>query len=113
MMAADTTNSVGSSCIYGEESGHSTTAARYEIAFDLSWSTFTTVGYGAVSPLSESSGCYAIRLVCALVAFVGVLFGSVRIHYLSLQDHNHEANGEFQLYTSAYSRVLQQSCISS
>ncbi|KAL7486422.1 hypothetical protein ACHAW6_012014 [Cyclotella cf. meneghiniana] len=76
IMAADTTNSVGSSCIYGDESGHSTTAARYEIAFDLSWSTFTTVGYGAVGPLSESSGCYAIRLICALVSFIGVLFAS-------------------------------------
>lgn len=37
---------------------------------------YKIIGYGAVSPPGDVSGCYAIRLVCAFVAFTGVLFGS-------------------------------------
>jgi hypothetical protein len=54
-----------------------TSMERYEFAFELSWTTFTTVGYGAISPSPDTAGCYPIRLVCAFVAFLGVLYGAV------------------------------------
>ncbi|KAL7461187.1 hypothetical protein ACHAXS_001609 [Conticribra weissflogii] len=66
----------GGDCIHGDDAASLTATARYELAFELSWSTFTTVGYGAVSPPGGETGCYAIRLVCAFVAFMGILFGS-------------------------------------
>ena len=69
----------GGRCIHDESFDASafTHLERYEFAFELSWTTFTTVGYGAISPTADVPGCYAIRLVCAFVAFTGVLFGSV------------------------------------
>ena len=30
---------------------------QFEIAFSLSWTTFSTVGYGTVSPLGEADDC--------------------------------------------------------
>jgi len=66
----------GGDCIHGDDAASLSGTARYELAFELSWSTFTTVGYGAVSPPGGETGCYAIRLICAFVAFTGVLFGS-------------------------------------
>eukprot|EP01082_Thalassiosira_pseudonana_P000039 g421.t1 g421 contig1:1012873-1014592(-) len=66
----------GGTCINGENYDELSASERYEFAFELAWSTFTTVGYGAVSPPGDVSGCYAIRLVCAFVAFIGVIFGS-------------------------------------
>ncbi|KAL7541596.1 hypothetical protein ACHAXR_011474 [Thalassiosira sp. AJA248-18] len=49
---------------------------RYEFAVELAWATFTTVGYGTISPQGDTTGCYAIRFTCAFVAFIGVLFAS-------------------------------------
>jgi hypothetical protein len=73
--------STGGRCIHDESFDPSayTSLERYEFAFELSWTTFTTVGYGAIGPASDVPGCYPIRLVCAFVAFTGVLFGSVSI----------------------------------
>jgi hypothetical protein len=79
---ADTTGASGFSCLYGEGGDYYTTLERYELGFELSWSTFTTVGYGAISPPGDDTKCYALRLVCALVAFIGVLFGSVSSAYV-------------------------------
>lgn len=45
-----------------------------EFAFELSWTTFSTVGYGAISPAGGHSGCYWIRYICAIEAFVGVIY---------------------------------------
>lgn len=52
------------------------TKDRYEFLFELSWATFTTVGYGTISPQGDESGCYPIRFTCAFVAFIGVIFAS-------------------------------------
>jgi hypothetical protein len=49
----------------------------YELAFELSWTTFTTVGYGRVSPSAYEYGCYSMRLLCASFAFLGLLFNSL------------------------------------
>lgn len=49
----------------------------YELAFELSWTTFTSVGYGIVSPSGDDDDCYPIRFVCSLFAFMGLLFNSL------------------------------------
>ncbi|KAL7482716.1 hypothetical protein ACHAW6_008382 [Cyclotella cf. meneghiniana] len=54
-----------------------TTYQQYELAFELSWSTFTTVGYGQVSPSGYENGCYPFRVLCASFAFLGLLFNSL------------------------------------
>jgi len=48
-----------------------------EIAFEISWITFSTVGYGNVSPSGYNSGCYGLRYFCAFEAFVGMVFFSL------------------------------------
>jgi len=45
-----------------------------EIAFEISWITFSTVGYGNVSPSGYNSGCYGLRYFCAFEAFFGLVF---------------------------------------
>ena len=50
---------------------------NYELAFELSWTTFTTVGYGQVSPSGYEYGCYSTRVLCASFAFMGLLFNSL------------------------------------
>jgi len=50
---------------------------EFELAFELSWTTFTTVGYGQISPSGSEYNCYPIRIVCALFAFMGLLFNSL------------------------------------
>ncbi|KAL3788196.1 hypothetical protein HJC23_004663 [Cyclotella cryptica] len=54
-----------------------TTSQEYELAFELSWNTFTTVGYGQVSPSGYENGCYSFRVLCASFAFLGLLFNSL------------------------------------
>lgn len=65
----------GGYCIHEDPDSFSR-SERYELVFELSWATFTTVGYGTVSPSGEVSGCYPIRFTCAFVAFIGVIFAS-------------------------------------
>mmetsp|Transcript_12058 Transcript_12058/g.22954 ORF Transcript_12058/g.22954 Transcript_12058/m.22954 type:complete len:722 (+) Transcript_12058:1342-3507(+) len=67
--------SSGGRCIH-EDAALLTRSERYEFVFELSWATFTTVGYGTISPKGDVAGCYPIRFTCAFVAFVGVLFAS-------------------------------------
>ena len=49
--------------------------SAFEMAFELSWTTFTTVGYGQVAPSGED--CYPIRVGCSFFAFMGLLFNSL------------------------------------
>jgi hypothetical protein len=56
---------------------HNKVRHNMEIAFELSWITFTTVGYGNVAPSSSSTGCYVLRYLCAFEAFVGIVFFSL------------------------------------
>lgn len=51
------------------------TESVFEMAFELSWTTFTTVGYGQVAPSGED--CYPIRVCCSFFAFIGLLFNSL------------------------------------
>ena len=54
--------------------GMFTRGELYELAFELSWTTFTTTGYGIMSPSGSNSGCYGIRFACSMFAFMGLLF---------------------------------------
>ena len=54
--------------------GMFTRGELYELAFELSWTTFTTTGYGIVSPSGSETGCYGIRFACSMFAFLGLLF---------------------------------------
>eukprot|EP00540_Astrosyne_radiata_P023477 CAMPEP_0116860338 /NCGR_PEP_ID=MMETSP0418-20121206/22353_1 /TAXON_ID=1158023 /ORGANISM="Astrosyne radiata, Strain 13vi08-1A" /LENGTH=445 /DNA_ID=CAMNT_0004494721 /DNA_START=334 /DNA_END=1671 /DNA_ORIENTATION=- len=50
-------------------------------AFALSWTTFSTVGYGLVYPSvssihAEQARCAGVTIVCTLESFVGILFAS-------------------------------------
>jgi len=65
----------GGRCIH-EDPESLSRSDRYEFVFELAWATFTTVGYGTISPQGDMTGCYPIRFTCAFVAFIGVLFGS-------------------------------------
>eukprot|EP00538_Stauroneis_constricta_P011300 CAMPEP_0119573038 /NCGR_PEP_ID=MMETSP1352-20130426/44925_1 /TAXON_ID=265584 /ORGANISM="Stauroneis constricta, Strain CCMP1120" /LENGTH=619 /DNA_ID=CAMNT_0007622725 /DNA_START=42 /DNA_END=1898 /DNA_ORIENTATION=+ len=63
--------------IGGEEFGH--TGAEMADAFGLSWTTFSTVGYGSSYPsLSHEnkspSNCLFITVICSLESFLGVLY---------------------------------------
>lgn len=55
------------------------TLAIYSDAFALSWTTFSTVGYGSTYPAlshenDSRSNCFFITLVCSLESFLGVLY---------------------------------------
>lgn len=50
-------------------------AQTYSAAWTLSWTTFTTVGYGNIYP-SINSTCAGINFVCMFNAFLGVLYAS-------------------------------------
>ncbi|CAJ1962417.1 unnamed protein product [Cylindrotheca closterium] len=50
-------------------------------AYSLSWTTFTTVGYGAVFPGTTATAenvnhCWAVTILATVEAFVGILFAS-------------------------------------
>eukprot|EP00985_Skeletonema_marinoi_P012798 scaffold6264_cov73-Skeletonema_marinoi.AAC.4 len=69
MYAVD--NSTGGRCIHDESFDASafTSLERYEFAFELSWTTFTTVGYGAIGPAADVPRCYPIRLTTAAIMY--------------------------------------------
>jgi|EP01083_Nonionella_stella_P002247 hypothetical protein len=46
---------------------------NYETTFSLSWTTFSTVGYGHVSPTLNFQ-CIGLELLCSIEAFVGLLY---------------------------------------
>lgn len=46
---------------------------NWELSFSLSWTSFSTVGFGTVSP-AVLAGCYGLRYACAIEAFLGVLY---------------------------------------
>lgn len=59
------------------------TASDFADAYALSWTTFSTVGYGLVYPStstshrdSSRSDCAPIQMLCTLESFVGILFAS-------------------------------------
>jgi hypothetical protein len=48
-----------------------------EFAFALSWTTFTTVGYGRIAPPGDEEGCYPTRFICSIEAIIGMGFVSM------------------------------------
>ncbi|OEU06882.1 hypothetical protein FRACYDRAFT_213539 [Fragilariopsis cylindrus CCMP1102] len=75
-----------SKCIHvnGEDFG-ADTDAPFTDAFALSWTTFTTVGYGSIHPgtsitigpsYNVAKECTGIMIVTAMEAFVGILFSA-------------------------------------
>lgn len=51
--------------------------AQLEFAFELSWTTFTTVGYGTIAPPGDDVDCYNVRAVCSIEAILGMAFVSM------------------------------------
>jgi len=59
---------------YGTE-----TSTTFSDSFHLSWTTFTTVGYGAAYPATgtehaEQGECIFVKLLCTLESFIGLLY---------------------------------------
>jgi len=68
-------------CVHvnGEAFGHEPEwGADFLDAYSLSWTTFSTVGYGLVYPSTSTiqNGCFAIQALTTLESFVGILFAS-------------------------------------
>uniref|UniRef100_A0A7S2K8U5 Potassium channel domain-containing protein n=1 Tax=Leptocylindrus danicus TaxID=163516 RepID=A0A7S2K8U5_9STRA len=67
-------------CISPYEVGADEDNITFHDAFILSWTTFSTVGYGNVSPQVESgipnkvNDCIIVGIVISLEAFIGILF---------------------------------------
>jgi len=63
--------------VTGEEDGEIT----FVDCFHLSWTTFSTVGYGIIAPglsiTTDGHRCIALNIMMAVEAFVGVLFAGV------------------------------------
>jgi len=59
-------------CISTEDSSIGNTLA-------LSWTTFSTVGYGHIYPniVEGNNSCHTTRIICAIEAFMGVIFAGV------------------------------------
>eukprot|EP00804_Cyclotella_cryptica_P023748 CCRYP_011143-RA/>CCRYP_011143-RA protein AED:0.21 eAED:0.21 QI:303/1/1/1/0.75/0.6/5/3446/661 len=71
-------NRSGGGCIHSaREVGVLPLRVQLEFAFDLSWTTFTTVGYGTIAPPGDEVGCYNIRVVCSIEAILGMAFVSM------------------------------------
>lgn len=67
--------SLDKECISGWDYEPSANAFRVnmELALALSWTTLSTVGYGAIGP-ANTMGCSLVRFICAMEAFAGLLF---------------------------------------
>ena len=70
-----------SNCIHVNGKDFGETGANFMDAYALSWTTFSTVGYGLVYPSTSAtsdsvSHCGMIMVLMTLEAFVGVLFAS-------------------------------------
>lgn len=63
----------GAECLDGWDYDEPKFGKNFEMSFSLSWTTLSTVGFGTVSPPAYN-GCMGIRFLCAIEAFVGVLY---------------------------------------
>lgn len=60
-------------CISNMEFDKSHSTQNFEYAFEASWTSFSTVGFGVVAP-TNSPGCVAVRILCSFEAAVGILY---------------------------------------
>jgi hypothetical protein len=60
-------------CISHMDFGKNHLVDNLEYAFEASWTSFSTVGFGLVAP-TESLGCVAVRFLCSFEAAVGILY---------------------------------------
>ncbi|KAL7501715.1 hypothetical protein ACHAXN_007533 [Cyclotella atomus] len=68
----------GGGCINSlREEGVLPLHAQLEFAFELSWTTFTTVGYGTIAPPGDEVDCYNVRTLCSIEAILGMAFVSM------------------------------------
>jgi hypothetical protein len=63
----------GTKCCTGYDFSQTSLISSFEFAFELSWTTFATVGYGVISIPSDED-CRGIRYVLFSEAFMGMLF---------------------------------------
>lgn len=66
----------GMMCCIGYDFDDNTISNNYVIVFELSWTTFATVGYGDVAVPADEE-CQGVRYMLAIEAFLGILFTSV------------------------------------
>jgi len=59
-------------CVISSENNESTEALIN--AFALSWTTFSTVGYGSNYPTTNGGHCFFTHSVVSLEAFIGILY---------------------------------------
>lgn len=66
-------------CVRVEDGSFAAEGAAFADAFALSWTTFSTVGYGSTYPAlgyqnDSPTNCFFISFICSLEALVGVLY---------------------------------------
>ena len=49
---------------------------KFWVVVSLSWTTFSTVGYGFTFPSNSTQNCRVVEIICMLESFVGVLYAS-------------------------------------
>lgn len=68
-------------CLVVNGTNYTAAGTQFMDAFQLSWTTLSTVGYGVVSPgipmAPGENRCIGINMFMAIESFVGVLFGAV------------------------------------
>jgi len=68
--------------VAGDEFGEDSRSTTLADGFHLSWTTFTTVGYGAVYTASgndttDQSKCLLITILCTAESFIGLLYAGI------------------------------------
>ena len=66
---------VDPACLSGWQDVPGGFLASFYVPFQISWCTFSTVGFGGVAPL-PAEPCRGLNLILALEAFIGVMYSS-------------------------------------
>jgi hypothetical protein len=74
-----TAGSMDADCVKIGGNSFGTNSSSFFDAFSLSWTTFSTVGYGSTYPAlghqnENPSNCLFITVICSLESFIGVLY---------------------------------------
>jgi hypothetical protein len=70
---------INSDCVRVGDGSFANSSAEFADAFSLSWTTFSTVGYGSTYPAlghenDDRANCFFITVICSLESFLGVLY---------------------------------------